>query len=350
MIEAGDIVSWSPLYGCWCLDILAEIVLCGLNLPVTRPGAFNYFRLTIQILRLIVLALLPISFFHPKLLATDRTDIESEPLLKSQGSSDQSVAKTGVRYGSTPATVTSSEESVDEDDGDFYIGYRKAKNQFQQRLQASGSWLVYVKRYRVFVPLIWPTGQRRTQISIVCVGVLLCADRALTLLLPRQLGLVVNAVSHAITHGTRLPAVELVLFLLYQYLSASRILDSLEEICWTPVEQHAEKNVKLAAHAKIMDLSRDFQTEKSSAEMLDSVNQGLSVTRLFREVVISIVPLAIDLLIAAIYLSSVFGCYIVMMFAATAIVYLWSTIRLERERTKTQRTMLESHRMESRAL
>ena len=60
--------------------------------------------------------------------------------------------------------------------------------------------------------------------------------------------------------------------------------------------------LKTAAYNQIMDLSRDFHTEKQSGELFAAVEQGSSITSLLDTVLFRIAPIFIDVFVAFSYL------------------------------------------------
>jgi hypothetical protein len=105
----------------------------------------------------------------------------AEPLLA------PNVHSAGKAYGSIS---TSDGDDDDDDDGgsddeDEPERIKDLKKKQQQRLADRGSWLAYLKDFRVLLPLIWPSDNRFVLgCSTLLIGVLL-ADRALNVLVPR---------------------------------------------------------------------------------------------------------------------------------------------------------------------
>ena len=126
----------------------------------------------------------------------------------------------------------------------------------------------------------------------------LIAGRALNVLEPRQLGILLDSLT---TSYRRFPVPEAALYMLYNWLS-SGVLYATRLALWEPFELAAQQAIKTAAYNKIMDLSCDFHTEKQSGELFTSIAQGTSVVSLLDNLLFQTVPMFVDLGIAFFYL------------------------------------------------
>ena len=154
----------------------------------------------------------------------------------------------------------------------------------------------------MFVPLLLPTKDRILQLNLFGVFVCLACGRALNVLEPRQFGIVLDRMS-AVTSDVHLRSImsEIVLFIFYRWIEAVLNYPA-KRLLWTPIEQNADRSLQTAAYNHIMDLSRDFHTEKQSDELYTSISQGSSIINILETVIFRILPVFTDLVLAAIYL------------------------------------------------
>ena len=154
----------------------------------------------------------------------------------------------------------------------------------------------------MFVPLLLPTKDRILQLNLFGVFICLACGRALNVLEPRQFGIVLDRMS-AVTSDVHLRSImsEVVLFVVYRWIETV-LMGPAKRLLWTPIEQNADRSLQTAAYNHIMDLSRDFHTEKQSGELYASISQGSSIINILKTVIFQILPVFIDLALAAIYL------------------------------------------------
>ena len=331
-----------------------ETVLFSFEIPTTAqleteaPRSLKYVRMSFQVLRLAFLALLMLLYFHRYTAFQNEKDEESTSLFHSADMSNAKGLSGLANYGSVQVASTRINKDGDEEEEQAKKDWIKEAH--LQRLKESGNWINYLKRFFVFAPLLWPAGQWRVQLSILGVVVCLIAGRVLNLLVPRQLGIVINSLSDTLVTQGKFPGLQLGLFVLYRFLASYKTMGELEGILWLPFGQHAAKRVKTTAHRQVMALSRDFQTQKSSGEIMRTIDQGLTVIWLFRNATMYLIPCALDMLISGIYLSSVFGVYMALLLNATAILYLWVSANLTTKRINPQREALKMDRREAQVL
>ena len=81
------------------------------------------------------------------------------------------------------------EVDIEQDEDDE--GIRKV----EERLKANGNWFAYAREFTIFLPYIWPSSSKDRKLQLNMLGVVVCLAciRALNVLIPRQLGLVINA-------------------------------------------------------------------------------------------------------------------------------------------------------------
>lgn len=179
----------------------------------------------------------------------------------------------------------------------------------------------YVKAFAIFIPYLWPTKDVILQAKLLGVCLCLLCTRALNLLEPRQLGIVVDKIGNS---PANLPVFEVFLWIVYRWIDSS-VIGYVKWILWLPFEQYADGSLKKAAYNQIMSLSRDFHTEKQSGELYTSIRQGGSLKSIIEMLLFRVAPMLADLTVAYVYLCWIFGPYMALIVAATTLIFLWTS-------------------------
>ena len=174
----------------------------------------------------------------------------------------------------------------------------------------------------------------------MCVCIL--CTRALNLLEPRQLGIVVDKLGTSQAH---LPILEVILWIMYRWMDSS-VISQIKYILWTPLEQYAEGSLKKATYNQIMSLSRDFHTEKRSGELYTSIRQGNSLTSIIEMLLFKLGPMIVDLTVAFVYLCWIFGPYMALIVATTTMIFLWTSAYFVDRQTEPRRRLTGLSRKE----
>lgn len=208
-------------------------------------------------------------------------------------------------------------------------------------------WFTYLRRFAIFIPYIWPTGKRRLQLHLVGIVICLVIIRFLNVLAPRQLGILIN--SFGASPG-RLPVLELSSYVLFDWLTTSTVFGSIKDYLWLSVEQNAHRAIATTTFNHIMGLSCDFHDNKKSGELYMSMRQGSSIYSLFESVLFDLLPMFVDLIVACVYLSYLFGGYMAILVSTTTIIYLCSMSYLAAKQVVILRENTEASRKESQVL
>jgi len=95
--------------------------------------------------------------------------------------------------------VDSADEDDDslnaQDEGECSDQTKELKEKHKKRLQESGSWMAYLKDFKLLAKLALPSEDRSAKICLAILVVVILADRALNLLVPRQLGIITDKLS-----------------------------------------------------------------------------------------------------------------------------------------------------------
>jgi hypothetical protein len=144
-------------------------------------------------LGLAFLCLLSLTVLRHVTSSPDISDRESRPLLNGSNAPQKpSSADYGTR-GSDASIEINDSEIVDEEDVEIQKQQRK-------RIEEEGGWWGYIKGFSIFFPYLWPKNDRQTQLDIAVLLFCMIVTRFLKVLIPRQLGIITNALTSS--YGT----------------------------------------------------------------------------------------------------------------------------------------------------
>lgn len=215
---------WYPYHGSWLLALILEIGLFSLSLAICRPSnPFDYTVLIIQISRLLALNLLGAyicATFSKTALEDHTPGDESAPLLPHEDQPAGPVDLSNSAYGSAATKTSYSDGAELEYEAEDLKEEEERKRVIENRLEANGNWVSYVREFSIFIPYIWPSNSkdRRLQWNILGVVICLACVRALNVLIPHQLGVVINVLGTSRDH---VPLVAIGLYILYSLASSS---------------------------------------------------------------------------------------------------------------------------------
>lgn len=321
---------WYPYYGSWLLALILEIILFSLSLTTCRPSnPFGYTLLGIQISRLLDLILLA------ALQGETPVSEEHTPLLTNTGQPNGHVGLCNTAYESTAVEKSSSDGA----DLEFEAEDRKKEEErlkdIKKRLKVNGNWFTYAREFSIFLPYVWPSNSnRRLQINVLGVVICLVCIRALNVLIPYQLGVVINALGAS---QDRIPLMAIGLYIALLTASSNVGIPLIKSWLWLPVEQYAYKSIKTASFNHIMDMSCDFHDNKQSGELYKSIEQGSSVNGLLETILFEAFPTLVDLIVAYVYIYYLFGPYMLLTVAAMTIVFSWAVTCYSAEQSEYRR-------------
>jgi ABC-type transport system involved in Fe-S cluster assembly fused permease/ATPase subunit len=168
------------------------------------------------------------------------------------------------------------------------------------------------------------------------VGLALClvVFRVLSVLLPRQLGIVVDTL---VQGKGRQSFVELAIYLLFCWLNSSAGIEGLRNWLWLPVEIDAHRSIATVAFNQVMGLSCDFHDGNQPEGVYAAVQQGKAVVELFESLLCNVLPMVLDLLIGCVYLTYLFGPYMALIATTTIVTYFWASAFFAQQQSSRQR-------------
>lgn len=243
-------------------------------------------------------------------------------------------------YGAVPETTSKDDEDDEEDEDEKEI--RKLR---EQRIQ--GGVLAYIKGFTMFLPYIFPFKDHYTQFWYFIMFLTIAAERVLTLAIPRQLGIVVDALTRS--HGTgTLPLKELLIYAGLQF-PVSTTVDILQSFASTRMSQYSHYQLNSLAFAHVMNLSMDYHTGKSTGKVTKAIELGTNLSSLI-DTVITAGPMVLDLAIAVIYLTRTFDASMGYIVLVTSLLSIYIALKTNQFTADIERGTIEKSRVENTVL
>ncbi|KAF9690537.1 hypothetical protein EKO04_011307 [Ascochyta lentis] len=206
------------------------------------------------------------------------------------------------------------------------------------------SWWEYIKGYGVFFPYLWPSKDRRLQIMVVVCFMLVMAQRVINLLVPDQLGQIVDRLEHRVPGS---PWTAICLFIAFRFLQGTNgLLGAARSALWIPVSQYSYRELSVAAFEHVHSLSLDFHLGKKTGEVLSALGKGSSINTFLEQVTFSVVPMLMDLGAAIGYFLVKYDAYYALVIAIVTFWYIYLTIRMAQWRAEIRREMVNADREE----
>lgn len=339
--------TWYPYFGAWIFAFVSEATLLGLSAKFEDPSdPLRTARFVWKGLRLALFLAVALGVLLVRRYDIETTDEENAPLI------------------CPTETASSAYGAIDDPDLDSEAAFQKRQAELRRKLDIDGNWWTYVKSYSIFVKFLWPKNEKFLRVSLIMVGLCLCLERVLRVMVPYQLGVVTDMLSEGDGKWTGIPFLEiasdlaflgvpwlhLTLFVAYRWLDSGNGVGSLRGYFWRPIDQYSHKAVTTAAYDHVMSLSYDFHSNKKTAEIWSAINNGRSLNGLVEMIFFQIVPMLVDLFVAFGYFYFLFNAYMSLIVAIISVTYLWTTAKLSTMKRKVRREINVAARAESTIL
>ncbi|KAG9230913.1 P-loop containing nucleoside triphosphate hydrolase protein [Amylocarpus encephaloides] len=201
-------------------------------------------------------------------------------------------------------------------------------------------WLEYFYGFRRLFPYIWPSDSKKQQTITILCFILLLLQRVVNIMVPRQLGVLVDALGVG-----ALPFQEVALYCVYRALQGQQgIIGSTRAILWIPISQSLFSRLTTAAYEHVLLLSLDFHLSKKIGEVMSALGKGSALNTFLDGFAFQLFPMVFDLAIAAVYLFIKFDAFYSIIVVAVMWNYVFVTIYMAKYRGKARRQMAERDR------
>ncbi|CAI6334926.1 unnamed protein product [Periconia digitata] len=207
----------------------------------------------------------------------------------------------------------------------------------------SRSWWEYLKGYRVFFPYLWPSKDRRLQILVIVCFLIVLVQRFINLLVPKQIGKLVKALSDPTEGGS--PSKQIVIYIFLRFIQGNNgLLGAMRSVLWIPVSQYSYRELSVAAFEHVHSLSLDFHLGKKTGEVLSALGKGSSVNTFLEQVTFQVAPMLLDLAVAVGYFLVDYDAYYALVLSIVTFWYIYLTIRMAQWRAEIRREMVNADR------
>jgi ABC-type bacteriocin/lantibiotic exporter with double-glycine peptidase domain len=180
-----------------------------------------------------------------------------------------------------------------------------------------------------------PSDSRNEQLVTVFCFILLLLQRVINVMVPRQLGLLVEGLGY-----NTIPYSKIALYCIYRGLQGQQgIIGSLRAILWIPISQSLYLRLTEATYSHVLLLSLDFHLSKRIGEVMSALGKGESLNTFLDGFAFQLFPMVFDLAIAAVWLFISFDAFYSIIVVAVMWNYVFVTIYMAKYRGKARREM-----------
>lgn len=180
-----------------------------------------------------------------------------------------------------------------------------------------------------------PADSRRLQVQACFCFCLLMLERLVNILVPHQLGVLVESLAPG-----RLPHKELLLYVLFRWLQGGQgLIGSMRSVLWIPISQSTYRRLSTATFEHVLHLSLDFHLSKRIGEVTSALSKGSSLNTFLDGFAFRLFPMVADLFIAAIYFFLRYDAFYAEIVIAMTGIYVFVTIYMAKFRGRMRREM-----------
>ncbi|KAK5653654.1 hypothetical protein OQA88_8684 [Cercophora sp. LCS_1] len=196
-------------------------------------------------------------------------------------------------------------------------------------------WLDYIAGFRVLFPYLWPKDSPLYQLIVIICTVLLVLQRVVNLLVPLQLGVLVESLG--VGH---IPYRDIVLYVVYRALQGnSGALGAARSVLWIPVSQSLFRRLSCAAFEHVLGLSLDFHLSKKIGEVTSGLSRGAAINTFLENFVFQVFPMIFDIFVAGVLFFVKYDAFYTIIVFFIMWSYIFLTIYMAKYRGRQRRDM-----------
>ncbi|OAA72340.1 abc transporter [Cordyceps fumosorosea ARSEF 2679] len=277
---------------------------------------------------------------------TDATlDDESQPLLQD----DSSTRSANSSFGShTLAADSPLNNQSDKDSDTSSVASDESEDDFDSaagRLRKSGSWIEYLRNFKVFLPSLIPRDDVKVQACLALCILNVLAGRALIIAVPQQLGKVTDEL---VSGG--LPIKALLVYYLLTLLDGECGRGLVETLTKMPVQQYSYRKLSNAAFAHVMRLEMSFHDDQDSAELMKAVEQGEALTNILDTAVLEMLPTVLDTVAAFVVLYAKFNAGVAVALVTAGVGFFAAEVVTAGYNIDNRRRVTRAERRQTRVM
>ncbi|KAJ5286983.1 hypothetical protein N7478_002669 [Penicillium angulare] len=247
-----------------------------------------------------------------------------------------------LSYGTAAKTADPQFENSDSESDDEYGRSASSKGKQQK---TGNIWASYRDGIKLMMPYVVPRQDRKVQACVaVCLGCLV-ANRFLNILVPRQLGIVADKL-----FAGQLPYKDLVIYWALYILHDDAGLGLIQSLAKIPIQQFSYREITKAAFSHVMGLSMEFHSSRDSAEVMTTIEQGRSFTRVLEVMILEIIPMLFDFVIAFGVLIFKFHSSVALCMVIASFIFLTLQIITSSWNIRFRRKLMRSMRKQARRM
>ncbi|WFD25491.1 ATP-binding cassette-type vacuolar membrane transporter Hmt1 [Malassezia nana] len=200
---------------------------------------------------------------------------------------------------------------------------------------APPTFFLLLKRVSVLAPYLWPSHSPRLQLLAVLSLVLLFLARAVNLMVPLALGRVVESLS-----SEREPWGPILVFAVLKVFQGSGgLITVAQNLLWYPLAWYSDVHMSRLMFDRVLNLSMSFHTRRKTGELIRTMDRGSALNNFFEYLLFSITPVFVDIMVAVVYMSTVFGWGVGGVLLVIMVLYTVCSVRITTWRTQLRREM-----------
>lgn len=209
--------------------------------------------------------------------------------------------------------------------------------------QDSG-WLDYIAGFRILFPYLWPKDSVLYQAIVVVCLVLLICQRIVNLMVPLQLGVLVESLGYG-----HIPYRDIVLYIVYRALQGNQgALGAARSVLWIPVSQSLFRRLSCAAFEHVLGLSLDFHLGKKIGEVTSALSRGAAMNSFLENFVFQVFPMIFDIFVAGVLFFVKYDAFYTIIVFFIMWSYIFLTIYMAKYRGRQRRDMaIKSREMDA---
>jgi ABC-type multidrug transport system fused ATPase/permease subunit len=194
------------------------------------------------------------------------------------------------------------------------------KQSVRDEIRAAGGKWPWVKKFRIFLPWIWPSGMPWMVLNIVVTLLLLQVKTAITLYQPHADSAFVVSVAQAYADRNLIPVWKAQGLLLVISL-ASNGISIVKDLVWKRFEIHRRTRAQTSIQKHLMNHDAAFHDMTNSSDITAAINMGLSVCQALDFILLEVWPQITTFIGASTALFSLYGPHVAMVQVIVTVIY-----------------------------
>ncbi|KAK3998119.1 P-loop containing nucleoside triphosphate hydrolase protein [Cladorrhinum sp. PSN332] len=214
----------------------------------------------------------------------------------------------------------------------------------KQRDAQDSGWLDYIAGFRILFPYLWPKDSVLYQFIVVVCLVLLICQRIVNLMVPLQLGVLVESLGYG-----KIPYRDIILYVVYRALQGNQgALGAARSVLWIPVSQSLFRRLSCAAFEHVLGLSLDFHLSKKIGEVTSALSRGAAMNSFLENFVFQVFPMIFDIFVAGVLFFVKYDAFYTIIVFFIMWSYIFLTIYMAKYRGRQRRDMaIKSREMDA---